>query len=279
MTDTYDPAKDAYDSYFAAIEAKRLRGDKHWPGDGPIKREVVIGDCRLILGDSLEVLPVLGRVDAIVSDVPYGIKHVRGASTSVGNSRGKAAIRRNSGIPIAGDEVPFDPAPLLAISENVLIWGSDHFYPRLPDSGRFLAWNKIGELEPWDSFSDVEFAWHSREGAARIFSWKWKGIITEKLPEDDNGRRLHPTLKPVALMQWCLRQSGTKAGDSILDPFMGSGTTGVACVKLGRRFIGIEIDEGYFDIACERIRKAYAQPDMFVEEPHPAPPTQEALEL
>ena len=76
-------------------------------------------------------------------------------------------------------------------------------------------------------------------------------------------------------MQWCI---GFISQGVILDPFMGSGTTGVACVKLGRKFIGIEIDEGYFDIACERIRKAYAQPDMFVE-PRAPDPKQEALEL
>jgi DNA modification methylase len=87
--------------------------------------------------------------------------------------------------------------------------------------------------------------------------------------------RVHPTQKPVALMQWCL--GFLPDARTILDPFMGSGTTGVACVKLGRRFIGIEIDESYFEIACKRIRDAYAQPDMFIE---PAPkPVQTALGL
>lgn len=77
-------------------------------------------------------------------------------------------------------------------------------------------------------------------------------------------------------MEWCISQAGHPK--SVLDPFMGSGTTGVACVKLGRSFIGIEIDEGYFNIACERIRKAYAQPDMFITPREPAP-VQEALSL
>ena len=80
----------------------------------------------------------------------------------------------------------------------------------------------------------------------------------------------HPSPKPVVVMDWLVREV-SREGDTILDPFMGSGTTGVACVKLGRKFIGIEIDEGYFDIACSRIEKAYAQPDFFVSAPAPQP--------
>jgi DNA modification methylase len=89
-----------------------------------------------------------------------------------------------------------------------------------------------------------------------------------------DGGKEHPTQKPLQLMKWCI--GFLPAAQTILDPFMGSGTTGVACVKLGRSFIGIEIDEGYFDIACERIRKAYAQPDMFIE--RPPEPKQVALD-
>ena len=89
--------------------------------------------------------------------------------------------------------------------------------------------------------------------------------------------RLHPTQKPIQVMQWCL--GFLPNAQTILDPFMGSGTTGVACVKLGRSFIGIEIDEGYFDIACDRIRKAYAQPDMFIDQPKAPEPKQEAMQL
>src|SRR5690606_7476737 len=87
--------------------------------------------------------------------------------------------------------------------------------------------------------------------------------------------RLHDTQKPVAVMEWCL--DFVPDARTILDPFMGSGTTGVACVKLGSKFIGIEIDEGYFEIAVDRIRKAYAQPDFFVAQPKPEPAKQESL--
>jgi site-specific DNA-methyltransferase (adenine-specific)/modification methylase len=142
----------------------------------------------------------------------------------------------------------------------------------LPDSGRFLAWNKLDQIEPWDSFSDVEFMWHSKNAAARIFNMKWKGVACDKQGED-NGIRLHTTQKPIRLMCWCLQQCGLPA--LVLDPYMGSGTTGVACAKMGLNFIGIEIDKKYFDIACRRIEAAYAQGKLF--EPAAQPQEQAAL--
>ncbi len=108
--------------------------------------------------------------------------------------------------------------------------------------------------------ADVELAWSSVDMPAKRMS----------LPVGSHQWG-HPTEKPLPLMQWCV---GMVDGETILDPFMGSGTTGVACVKLGRKFIGIEIDEGYFNIACKRIRDAYNQPDMFVEAAKTAPPKQ-----
>lgn len=216
-------------------------------------RVETVGDATLYLGDCREILPTLGPVDAVVSDPPYGISHVKGTG-----GRGKHS-RRNIA-PIAGDAAPFNPAVLLQF-KNVLMWGADHYYARLPaDKGRWLAWNKLDDMESFDSFSDVEFAWHSQKGAARIFSYKWKGIASVKAGEDVG--REHPTQKPIGLMRWCIEQVGSP--ETILDPFMGSGTTGVACAKMGRRFIGIDIDERYFDIACRRIAEAYRQPDMFV---------------
>ncbi len=129
---------------------------------------------------------------------------------------------------------------------------------RLPDKGRFLAWNKLGDMEPWDSFSDVEFAWHSQDRAARIFSMKWKGLACDKVGEN-GGLREHTTQKPIRLMQWCIEEARVPLGATVVDPFMGSGTTGVACMNLGRKFIGIEIEPKYFDIACRRIEDAQRQ--------------------
>lgn len=91
-----------------------------------------------------------------------------------------------------------------------------------------------------------------------------RALIRDPLAYGDYKGRQHPTQKPIAVMEWCL---GFVEGETILDPFMGSGTTGVACVKLGRRFIGIEIEEKYFDIACKRIEEATKQPDLFIEQP------------
>ena len=218
-----------------------------------------IGDATLYLGDCLEILPTLGTVDAVVTDPPYGISFVKGAG---GNGAQPKSRRRDYGA-IVGDDKPFDPTPWL--KWPCILWGANHFAQRLPH-GRWLAWNKLGSLAPWDSFSDVEFAWQNTRAADRIFSLLWKGLCQgEKI---NGGLRGHPTQKPISLMEWCL--GFVPDAETILDPYMGSGTTGVACAKLGRKFIGIEIDEGYFDIACERIRKAYAQPDMFIERPAPA---------
>ena len=138
------------------------------------------------------------------------------------------------------------------------------FIPDCQNHGRFLAWNKLGDMEPWDSFSDVEFAWHSEEGAARIFSMKWKGVACDKRGES-NGLREHVTQKPIRLMLWSIEQC--KRAYHVVDPYMGSGTTGVAAVKLGRKFTGIEIEPKYFDIACRRIAEALAAPDFFVAPP------------
>jgi len=214
-----------------------------------------IGNATLYLGDCREIMPALTGIDAIVTDPPYGIDHIRGHG---GNGR----WRRRNDIAIKGDSEPFDPGPLLKF-DNVLLWGADHFYPRLPDHGRWLGWNKLGDFQPWDDFSDIEFAWHSREGAARIFSLAWKGVIRTGSGEN-GGERWHPSQKPVALMHWCIEQAG---GYVILDPYMGSGTTGVACARLNRPFIGIEIDPAHFGTACRRIEEAQRQGDLLNQLP------------
>ena len=224
---------------------------------------VIIGNCTLYLGDCREILPTLGTVDAVVTDPPYGIGYAHGGGMRGGEIGNTAAANKRGSPPVHGDDKQFDPMPWVGLCQNVLLWGADHFYSRLPDSGRFLAWNKLGDREPWDSFSDVEFAWHSADRAARIFSMLWKGLACVKRGED-GGLRRHTTQKPIALMKWCLQEARTEPGETILDPFMGSGTTGVACANLGRKFIGIEIEERYFQIACERIEAAYAQQRLFV---------------
>lgn len=229
---------------------------------------VIIGGATLYLGDCREILPTRGKIEAIITDPPYGIGYVHGGGGK-GSTQyliaNKAKTKASGHArPVAGDDVPFDPSHLLAASDNVLMFGADHFYPRLPDSGRWLVWDKLDGLEAWDSFSDVECAWHSKEGAARIFSFRWKGVVGVKRGED-NGNRCHPTQKPIALMAWCIEQAGGPA--VITDPYMGSGTTGVAAAQAGLQFVGMETDERHFESACKRIEQAVAQGQLFATAP------------
>ena len=228
------------------------------------RKEVLSDGVEIWLGDCREVLPLIGRVDAVVTDPPYGVAYQKGAS-----GRGRHS-RRNHSSPIIGDDAPFDPSMFLHLP--CIMWGANHYSSRLPH-GRWLAWNKLGHMEPWDSFSDVEFAWQNTRAADRIFSLLWKGIAQGE--KDDGGLRKHPTQKPVSLMRWCIGHLHVASG-TILDPFMGSGTTGVACIQLGRKFIGIELDPRYFDIARRRLEAELSKPRLPFDEVTPQP-TQEAL--
>jgi site-specific DNA-methyltransferase (adenine-specific)/modification methylase len=215
-------------------------------------------------GDCLEVLPTLGRFDAVVTDPPYGIAFAHGGNDNSGIGGGKYATKF-AGQAIVGDDQPFDPSPLLRLSEQVILWGANHFADRLPPSPSWLIWDKRAASQHSNDFADCELAWCSHKAVARVFRHQWDGMMKAS---ERGVPRVHPTQKPVVLMEWCLGQIPEAA--SILDPFMGSGTTGVAAVKLGRRFTGIEIDPGYFDIACRRIEAALREPDMFIDPPKPA---------
>ncbi len=211
------------------------------------------GSVQLYRGDYLDILPAIeaGSIDAVVTDPPYGIGYVKGKGGSQGAYRGRPASESRGTKIIKGDQKPFDPSPLLRFP-NVLMWGANHYAQKIPsERGRWLAWNKLEHVETFDSFSDVEFAWHSIGRASRICNYMWKGGLACRKKGEENGARVHPTQKPVGLMMWCIEQVGDAS--LILDPFMGSGTTGVACLRTNRKFIGIEIDEKYFEIAVKRI--------------------------
>jgi DNA modification methylase len=217
-----------------------------------------IGDCALYQGDCLEIMPTLGKFDAVVTDPPYGIgRDGKPASTSrhggfkFYESRGWDTERPG--------RAAFDL--MRAVSAAQIIWGGNYFADLLPPSSRWLMWDKGQRI----CQSDGELAYTSQNAAVRIFTLNRASLASDGAE--------HPTQKPVALMKWCL--GFLSDAETILDPFMGSGTTGVACVKLGRKFTGIELDARYFDIACKRIEEAYAQPDMFV--PAPEKPVQEPL--
>ena len=225
-------------------------------------REERIGDCRLILGDCLQF--DWPADVGVLADPPYGIRYSPGGG---GNGWTKGRKTFSGADLVRGDTEHFDPSPWLGFAECVL-WGANHYADSLPPSDRWLVWDKRQEGLVND-FADCEMAWSSIKGPARVFRHLWNGAFRKS---ERGEARVHPTQKPVALMEWCL---GFMRSKTILDPFMGSGTTGVACVNLGRKFIGIEIDEKYFDIACKRIEAAYRQPRLFDE---PAPKAvQEAL--
>jgi len=219
----------------------------------PIKREVTIGNCRLLLGDCLEILPLLGKVDAVVTDPPYGILSITGDAV-------KGRVKPKWGMWGEGREwdATISSALPLAIkaAESAIVWGGNYY--ELPPVRGWLIWDKIVR-----NFSSghVEMAWTTIDQPTRAFNYAHGELASEG--------KYHPTQKPLPLMQWCL--SFLPDANTILDPFMGSGTTGVACVKLGRKFIGIEIDEGYFDIACRRIQDAVDRPDLFLSQRDPEP--------
>ncbi len=217
------------------------------------------GDVSLYLGDCLEVLPTLeaGSVDAVVTDPPYGISYVA-RKRQPNETRCAACFYEGTGV--EGDDKPFDPAPFLSLGVPALLWGANHYAHRLPECGSWLVWDKKVNPQYYGktSFSDAEIAWCSIGRRTLIYPHLWNGIVRQGEEVGKRGcGRVHPTQKPIGLMRWCL--SFVPDAATILDPFMGSGTTGVACVKTGRKFIGIEIDPGYFEIAKRRIQEAQAQ--------------------
>lgn len=222
-----------------------------------IRKEVQIGDCRLLLGDCFEILPTLGKVDAVVTDPPYGIADKWQGGFNEKHGWGKA--KSESLVRNEWDAKPLDQAALatiLSAANEHIIWGGNYF--ELPPSRCWLVWNKP---ERNFTLAEAELAWTNRDNVVRV--------IDAPRSEPD---RWHPTQKPLAVMVF----SVGKTKGHVCDPFLGSGTTAVACVKLGRQFTGIELHEPYFERACERIRKAYAQPDMFIE-PRSPEPKQETL--
>lgn len=204
-----------------------------------------IGDATLYLGDCRDVLPTLGKVDAVVTDPPYGI------GESGGKHRLPRTRRSHRVLPKLGQDTKTPEKEIFdllrSISFEQIIWGGNYLADKLPPSKGWLYWQKL----MGGNFSDGELAWTSRQKALREFTF------CNKRP----GKQ-HPTQKPVELMTWCL--GFLPDAHTILDPFMGSGTTGVACAKLGRKFIGIEIEPKYFDIACKRVEEAYKQADLFI---------------
>lgn len=195
-----------------------------------------IGLATLYLGDCREIAPTLPRPDAVVTDPPYGVSMKRGDS--------------KNGDAIAGDDAPPD---LRWMAEYpAVIWGGNNFCDQLPRSTGWFVWHK--HFPECARHSQAELAWTNTSRTVRHYSEAYHGFMRKK-----DGWH-HPTQKPPGLMRWCIKRAKVPAGGVVLDPYMGSGTTGVAAVQMGHPFVGIEIDPGYFDTACRRIEEAQRQP-------------------
>ena len=225
------------------------------------RKEVLAEGVEIWLGDMLDILPSLGDFDACVTDPPYGIGR-DGQVRSFGGHGGRKAHAFKGWDSERPSRQAFD-----LIRDHCkcqIIWGGNFFADLLPATGKWLIWDKGQRINQ----SDAELAYTSFDGALRIFE-----LNRVALMQDGSE---HPTQKPIELMKWCLDLLPAWVG-TILDPYMGSGSTGVAAVKRGRAFYGIERDTDYFSIACRRISEALKQPDMFIEKPKPI--VQQALEL
>lgn len=210
-------------------------------------RKEVIGNATLYLGDCRDILPTLPKVDAVITDPPYGIGEAAGKN----KSRGKLAVAKDFGDDSWDDE-PISDDLIRMVREAgkwAVIFGGNYY--AMPPAKCWLVWDKEnGESD----FADCELAWTNLPKAVRRIRYMWNGMLRA----NGEPRGDHPTQKPVGVMAWAINHVPAPNG-LILDPFMGSGTTGVAAMNLQRQFIGIEREPKYFDIACRRIEDAQRQ--------------------
>lgn len=202
-----------------------------------MKKEV-IGRATLYMADCMDVLHLIPKVDAIITDPPYGI-----SANKQTLGKGKKAFDRGGDWDQARPEISW----ATRFAKWFCIWGGNYFSDQLPPTNDILVWHKLNDGR---SFSECEFAWTNSGKQSRIKSHHWSGEEKE-----------HPTQKPLQVMEWCI--SMFPEAHTIFDPFMGSGTTGVASIMAGRHFIGVEREQAYFEIACRRIFDAQRLVDMF----------------
>jgi len=220
--------------------------------------KVEIGNATLYLGDCSEILPTLGQFDAVVTDPPYGIKADKSMHKQSGNIVGYGSRRVAKKI---YEETNWDESPLskdminlfFNISNYQIIFGGNYF--ELPPSKSWFIWDKMND---GNNFSDGEMAWSNLNKPLRIKRHLWNGFARENNEERFN----HPTQKPLGIMEWVISHLPLET-QTIIDPYMGSGTTGVACMNLKKKFVGIEREQKYFDIACKRIEDAQRQVCLF----------------
>ena len=211
---------------------------------------------QLYCGDCLEIMPEMQdkSVDLVLTDPPYGI----GESNEKNASRGNLARPTDYGS-YTWDRNKVEPeciAQMIRTSKNQIIFGGNYYGSTLGDTSCYLVWNK----DNTGDFADCELAWTSFNSAVRIIKWRWNGFLQEDMKHKET--RYHPTQKPVPVFTWILANY-SKDDMLVFDPFLGSGTTAIACIKTGRRCIGIEKEPKYFDLSVKRIKDELAQLNLF----------------
>jgi len=203
--------------------------------------------------DGLKQLPD-NSIDLILTDPPYGIN----IGSKVGGDSPFGSKKCNvvpTNIAKVKEYTPFDDSTIpseeifkemFRVSKNQIIFSGNYFVEHLKNSPCWIVWDKDNS----GNFADCELAWTSFKTAVRKFKWRWNGMLQEKMNWKE--KRFHPTQKPVPLFKWILENYSEK-DMIILDPFIGSGTTAIACKQLGRKFIGFEISQKYVDIANKRL--------------------------
>ena len=209
-------------------------------------REEIIGNARLYLGDCRDVLPTMEKVDAVVTDPPFGMGNF---VQTTGNVRGSAVGWNNETPPPEVFEM------LKAMSRHRIIWGAN-FFNCFEEKGGAIVWDKA---QPMPNFSKADIASCTHFKKTEIVRIPWTNFIVTHKGETD-----HPCERPVELYRWCIEYLPAPI-ETVLDPYLGSGSCGVAAVQMGRKFIGIEREEKYFDIACKRIEDAQRQADLFID--------------
>ena len=217
------------------------------------------GTVRLICGDCLEVLPTLGKVDAVVTDPPYGLGDKWGDGRIGWSSKNiKGHGRLWAGVP-DWDREPVSWFAEWALQQSEIVcWGGNYY--NFPPTRAWLIWDKMQE----HTGASCEMAWTNLDIPCRTFRMSRIEAYCHK------EYKQHPNQKPSELMVWCLEFLKSEA---ILDPFMGSGTTGVACVRTGRKFIGIEREPKYFEIAKRRISDELNRFPLLESQPQPVQQT------
>lgn len=208
-----------------------------------------IGDAILYLGDCCTILPCIDPVDAAITDPPFGVGNF---VQTTGRIMGRGA---NRGAAVEWNDVPPPPEFFAALREKTthrIIWGAN-FFNCFEDRGGAIIWDKCQRMP---NFSKADIASCTHFQKTEIVRIPWTNFtVTHEAVTD------HPCERPVALYEWCINY--LPRVESVIDPFLGSGSVGVACVNLGKRFVGIERDPKYFDQACERIAAAYSQGRLF----------------